>query len=343
MLAFFLSFFISLLGILNLIGINSRFAYRQAFSLGIALLIFFITKRFRAFFLFLLDKFFYVFLILNFYLVFFGKQIKGASRWIEVFGLRFQPSEFLIIFFILFLADLFSKKYLDLVDFWSFLKSLFILFFSFLAVYLQPDLGTALEFIFIYFLVLIFAPVQKRYLVYLFLFFFLILPLGWISLKPYQKARVISFIKKTSNYRSTNYNMKQAEIAIGSGGFLGEGLGRASQVRLAFLPEKHTDFSFSSFVSQTGFLGGALLIFLYFSLILSLFRKFHQGTFTEKKDVFLSLTTIGFIAHIFYRSFVNIGMNLGLLPIAGVPLVLFSFGGSSLVAYFFGLALLNKE
>lgn len=343
MIVFILSILISLLGVLNLFGINSSLAYRHFFFLIIAIVLFFIVNRFKTIVLSFISQIFYFILILNLYLVFFGDRIKGARRWINIFGFQFQPSEIMIIVFIFFLAKLFSERYLEFNDFLIFLKSVLVLFLSFLAVYLQPDLGTALEFIFIYFVILIFAPIEKRYFIYLFLLFFVLLPLVWFNLKPYQKARIESFIKKSSNLQISDYNVKQAEITVGSGGFWGQGLGKASQVRLAFLPEKHTDFAFASFISQTGFLGGIILLIFYIILIAIFLINFYSTFFSREKNYFISLGVIGFLAHIIYRVFVNIGMNLGLLPIVGVPLVLFSLGGSSLISFFFGLALLIEK
>ncbi len=338
----YVSLLISTFGIFNLLGINSNLAIRQfLYTLG-GLFVFFLVKKFRRVVFYGVEYLFYIALFLNIYLVFFGETIKGAKRWIRIFSFSFQPSEVLLIFFVIFLAKLFSDKYVKINDFWIFLKSLVLFFITFLAVYKQPDLGTALNFAFVYFVILAFSRIQKKYLFYLILVSLVVLPLAWFSLKPYQKQRVMVFIKPSIDLQGISYNMRQAEISIGSGRIIGKGLGRGTQVKLFFLPERHTDFAFASFVEQTGFVGGAMLLALYFYLLFYFIKPVFWGKLTLSGYLFDELLSVGFVSYVFYRVFVNIGMNLGVLPVAGVPLPLVSYGGSAILSYFIGLGMLKE-
>ncbi len=343
MTLFFISSFIAFLGLLNLFGIGGELALRQGTSLILAVVGYFSARVVKKTFFYLLNYLFYFLFLLNLYLLFFGEEIKGAKRWIKFFGFTLQPSELFLIVFIFFLAKVLTERYARVFDLWVFIKSFGFALLSFFVVYLQPDLATSLEFLFVYIVLLIFSPLDKKYFYYLLIAGFIIAPIFWLSLKPYQKERITAFLKKTAEVEKVNYNMRQAEISIGAGGIFGQGLGRASQVRLAFLPEKHTDFAFASFVSQTGFLGGSFLLLLYILLLYKLGKQPFLEFVFQKKISFASLVRIGLAAHVFYRVFVNIGMNLGVLPIAGVPLILFSFGGSSLLAFYFGLGVVEED
>jgi rod shape determining protein RodA len=170
----------------------------------------------------------------------------------------------------------------------------------------------------------------------------LILPLGTFFLKDYQKQRLSSFFSSQVNQQSTSYNMTQAIISIGSGKFLGRGLGLGTQSQLYFLPENHTDFAFSALVEQFGFVGGGAVLILFGVtagvLIKRLIDFYYQK---DEESQFKFNFILGFLAFFIFQIFINIGMNLGMLPIAGITLPLISYGGSSLITWMIGLGFLS--
>jgi rod shape determining protein RodA len=166
-------------------------------------------------------------------------------------------------------------------------------------------------------------------------------PLSWFIMKPYQRVRLISFINPHLDKQGTAYNMIQSIIAIGSGGFLGKGLGLGTQAKLFFLPENYTDFAFASFIEQFGLLGGLILLTLFLILFYFLVKKIYNFTHFNYPQVAVDFYyTLGFLVMIFSQVVINMGMNLGLLPVTGITLPLISYGGSSLASFMLGLALL---
>ncbi|NTU73835.1 FtsW/RodA/SpoVE family cell cycle protein, partial [Candidatus Roizmanbacteria bacterium] len=205
----------------------------------------------------------------------------------------------------------------------------------------QPDLGSALVYGFMFLVMLLFSPFPKKYLIYIAVIAGMLVPFGWMMMKDYQRERIVSFIQPHTKQQGTAYNMTQAIIAVGSGEFVGKGLGSGTQSQLSFLPEDHTDFAFSSLVEQFGFIGGMGVIGLY--IVLSLMFIKRLVTYYGKRDedgYFSFLYTLGFFSFMIFQTFVNIGMNMGVLPIAGITLPLISYGGSSLLTWMLGLALL---
>lgn len=289
-----------------------------------------------------MPNFFYwlfIFLLIITFII--GIEVKGSRRWIDLYFFNFQPSEFFKIFFILFLADFFTKHRQNIKDFSIFLKSLGYLILPLLIIFKQPDLGNAMVLFFIYVIVVLFSGTPKKYLLSSFLTLLLIIPIGWPALKDYQRNRITSFLNPEIDQQGINYNMAQAIITVGSGKFLGRGLGYGTQSKLFFLPENHTDFAFSSLVEQFGFLGGICILVLYFVISTGLIKKLALLFQSTDEDIlFKRLFMLGFFAYFVFQVFINIGMNLGLLPITGVALPLISYGGSSLVSFMLGLALI---
>jgi len=341
MKAAYLSFFlIFVFSWFNLFGINPALAVNQLFFLLVSGLLFFLVKKIgRDFFL---EKYWFFYLVLVFFLIlvfFFGDSVRGAKRWINFGFFNFQPSEFLKIFLIISLAQLFSSSDSFVSPRWLFSTSLLIMLFPFILIYKQPDLGTAIVTLIIFLLMSFFSPIPKKYFFRLFILFLLISPLIWHFLADYQKTRLIAFINPHLNSQGTAYNMIQAIITIGSGGFFGKGLGLGTQSKLYFLPENHTDFAFASLIEQFGFLGGLVLLILYLIFILSLFKVIYQFLIDKKNFDFYYL--LGLSIMIFSQMLINMGMNLGIAPITGIPLPIISYGGSSLTALLFGLSLIN--
>ncbi len=333
------SLFLSILGIFNLIGISSQLFLKQLIVLFLSSVLYFLIKKsnlkgffkqnFRFFYWLLI-----LFLILNFIV---GITVKGAKRWISFYFLNFQPSEFLKPFFALYFADFFTKKRDEI-------NKLRVLFYSFLLVFIpvflifkQPDLATALVYLLVFFVLLLFSEIPFSYLLKVFSSFIVLLPLGWYFLKDYQRMRILSFLNPQLDPQGRAYNATQSVISIGSGRLWGKGLGFGSQSRLFFLPENHTDFAFASLVEQQGFVGGVLIFALFSVLIFSLLKK--ADKLRRNKEYFEFLFTFQAALFIGLQFFINVAMNLKLFPIAGVPLPFISYGGSSLLTFFFFLSL----
>lgn len=337
----FSSFFLNIFAVFNLLGIRGDLVITQIIFFIIGIIIFILSRKLGLTFFRNNAKFFYwLFIVILVVTYIIGIEVKGSRRWIDLYFFNFQPSEFFKIFFIVFLADYFTKHRKTISEFSTFLRSLGYLLIPLLIVFKQPDLGNAMVLLFIYSVVVLFSGIPKRYILSSVLVLFIVLPIGWFTLKDYQKNRITSFINPEIDQQGINYNMIQAVITVGSGKFFGRGLGYGTQSKLFFLPENHTDFAFSSLIEQFGFLGGFLVLFLYFIISVGLIRKliihFQSG---DEDALFKRFLILGFFSYFVFQLFINIGMNLGLLPIAGIALPLISYGGSSLVSFMLGLAL----
>lgn len=271
-----------------------------------------------------------------------GLESRGSRRWISLYFFTFQPSELLKVFFVVFAARQFSgfqRRSPDALNFVLHVISLLVPVFVILR---QPDLGSSMVYGFIFVVLLYFSSIHRRYLILLGIVCVLLMPVGYFTLKDYQKARITSFMQPTDAQGSA-YNRTQAIITIGSGSVFGRGLGLGKQSQLSFLPENHTDFAFSSLVEQFGFVGGATIISLYGILCFQLARKITQLSVRRTPDEsFRYLLTLGVFSLIFFQAAVNIGMNLGLLPITGITLPFISYGGSSTVSLCIALALITS-
>lgn len=265
-------------------------------------------------------------------LTFFGPEVRGSKRWIEIFSLRIQPSElikpFLIISWAGFLSSTKKREALTFLKFLAFFLPPFILVFK------QPDLGNALVYLFVFLMFVISSDFSFTYFLLPVASLILGLPLIWQHLADYQRLRIITFLTPGFDLQGAGYNALQSLITIGSGGLFGRGIGQGTQARLRFLPEFHTDFIFASAVEQLGFLGGAFLLFLYFFLLWQILKRGGRAA-----DKFQVLVAQGVFSQILFQVFINVGMNLGLLPITGITLPLFSFGGSSLIATLIALGI----
>lgn len=258
--------------------------------------------------------------------LFVGKEGLGANRWIDLKVFDFQPSELAKIIVIITLARF-------LVDYEEIPESLtavfpFLLhvFFPMLLVFLQPDLGTALVFIAIFFGMLYMAGIPCKNLLAVAGAGLALSPLLWMRLLDYQKLRLLVFLNPELDPLRYGYQLKQSMIAVGSGGLAGKGLYHGSQARLQFLPAQHTDFIFSVLGEEFGFLGALLLLFLYFFLI---YRIFRIGSLA--KDKFGALVCTGVATMMLFQILVNVGMVLSIMPVTGLPLPFMSYGGNSLL------------
>ena len=326
----------------NLLGVNSEFAFAQLGFILFAVVLFLIVKTLGlGFFKRNYKLFYWVFIFLLLLVFIIGDEVRGSKRWIDLYFLNFQPSEFFKIIFIIFLSKFLSLYEDDLEKRNTFILSFIFLLIPFFIVFKQPDLGNALAYVVIFFTILLFSKIPKKFIINTFLILLITLPIGWNLLKGYQKERIVSFFIETKNVQGSSYNIIQSKISVGSGKFLGRGLGYGTQSKLAFLPESHTDFAFSSLAEQFGLLGSFTVLFLFFLICLSLIKLilklFSQGSTLNS---FYLYYTVGFLSYLAFQIFVNIAMNLGSFPVAGVSLPMISYGGSSLSTYALGIALL---
>ncbi|MCX5709932.1 MAG: rod shape-determining protein RodA, partial [Candidatus Omnitrophica bacterium] len=267
----------------------------------------------------------------------------GAQRWLRIAWFNFQPSEFLKLIIVIFLARYFSSKSVSDI---SILSGKFgitrgiIIPFIFVAIPAlmiieQPDLGSGMIIILLFLSLLYLTGVKLRYIIIFFILALLPLPFLWHMLHDYQKQRLLVFLNPNIDPLGAGYTVIQSKIAIGSGWFFGKGWLSGTQSQLHFLPESHTDFIFATFAEEWGFLGCVVLISLYFTII---YKGFSIAQKTN--DFFGKLLAFGITLMLAIQVFVNIAMNMGLAPVVGVPLPLMSYGGSSVLCTFIALGIL---
>jgi rod shape determining protein RodA len=262
---------------------------------------------------------------------------RGARSWLFVGGFTVQPSEFAKIVLILALAKYLSGGYLARGSMSYILVALLIAFIPIVLILKQPDLGTAMVCIPVLLAMLIAAGSRLLYLFCLVMAGIFSLPFCWFLLKPYQQLRIKTFLNPQLDPLRSGYNAIQSQIAVGSGGLMGQGWMHGSQTHLRFLPERHTDFIFSVLGEETGFLGCLLLFFLYGIVILIGFHIAEQS-----RDEFGRLVAVGVVVLLASHVLINVGMTIGLLPITGIPLPLLSYGGSSVLSVFICLGILES-
>ncbi|MCL4364334.1 FtsW/RodA/SpoVE family cell cycle protein [Patescibacteria group bacterium] len=336
------SVFLSVFGLFNLFGLNQELFFRQLVYCLVGFGLYFLVKSIGRHFFRANSRFFYYFFLVALavtYIV--GVEARGSKRWLDFFLFRFQASEFFKPFFILFLSEYLFSGDVFKNDLNLFLKSFVYFFVPFFIIFKQPDLANAGAFLFIYLLIVFFSKIPKKYLFSFFGAVMAMLPLGWFFLKGYQKARLVSFMSPHLDTQGIAYNMIQAMITVGSGKFFGRGLGLGTQSRLFFLPENTTDFAFASLVEQFGFFGGFFIIFFYGLLIYFVAKrtiKFYFDRTEEGRSKFLYC--LGMLVYLSFQVFINVGMNMGLMPVAGVALPFISYGGSSILALLIGFALM---
>lgn len=264
-------------------------------------------------------------------------EIRGAHRWFVIGDFYLQPSEFVKPLLIICLASFFAKIQTQINFFRFYLLSLALLFIPISLIFLEPDLGTAAILAVVWLFMLFLSPIKLKSLALFLLPFLLLIPLSYFFLADYQKARLISFLNPTADPLGHGYNVIQSQIAIGSGQITGRGWGRGTQSHLRFLPEQHTDFIFATFAEEQGLIGVIILLFLFGILVWRGIKTAHKSP-----NLLGSLLAIGVTCLIFIQTMVNIGMNLGILPVTGVSLPLLSYGGSGLVSTLVSLGLLTS-
>jgi rod shape determining protein RodA len=268
-----------------------------------------------------------------------GRLTYGARRWLVIGPFDFQPSEFAKIALIIFLADFLSKNKLKFDNFFYYLLPFAYTGLLILLVFMQPDLGTSLVYLAILIIMLFVAGIKIKFLIFTFLAGISSIPVLWIFLKDYQKNRLILFLNPNLDPLGGGYNVIQSKIAIGSGGFLGNGIFSGLQSQLNFLPAQHTDFIFSVVGEELGFVGTILLLGLY---VIILWRGIKIAL--EARDLLGSLLAAGAVSFLFFHIVVNIGMAMGMLPATGLPLPFLSHGGSFMISNLIVIGiLLNVE
>lgn len=253
-----------------------------------------------------------------------GREISGAKRWLSLGPLSLQPSELAKIMVIIWISYWGSKKrdYED-YDFRDLIVPMLILLVPVGLIMAQPDLGTASMVSLISIGMFLMIGIRRSTLIAAFLMFLAVLPIGWFSLKDYQRLRILSFIDPTRDPLGSGYHALQSKIAVGSGGFLGKGFLHGTQTQLRFLPEHHTDFIFSVVAEEWGFLGSAFIITLFFLLVT---RIVVIGL--KAKERFGAFLCFGIAIFIGLHAFINTAMTMGMFPVVGVPLPFISYGGS---------------
>lgn len=272
--------------------------------------------------------FFNIFLLLV--VLFMGHKGMGAQRWLIIGPIRFQPSEIMKLSAVLCLARWWSKHDTDReLGIKELIIPFCLAFIPALLIILEPDLGTGLLILLIFFVMAFYRKLKWKTLM-------IIVLIGTISgglmykfgLKDYQRRRILTFIDPTADARGSGYNAIQSKIAIGSGQFWGKGWTKSTQASLNYLPENHTDFVFSIFNEEHGFVGALILISLYIVLF---FRFIWLANSVTR--LFDAVVAVGLMSIFFWHTFINMGMVMGLMPVVGLPLPLMSYGGSSLVTF----------
>ena len=266
-----------------------------------------------------------------------GETRYGAQRWVGIAGIPFQPSEFVKLACIIALARILADHARDGRHFRGFALSLILLLPLLLLIYQQPDLATALVLVAIWLGMTLVAGVPLWMLVASLLAPVVAWPLIWRFLKDYMRQRIMLFLSPDSDPLGAGYNMIQARISIGSGGWWGRGLGEGTQTQLNFLRVRHTDFIFAVVGEELGFFGAVGVLVAYAWLILRCL-----AAVTSTTDVFGRLLATGVATMLLFEIFVNVGVNLGLVPVAGIPLPFLSYGRSALLANFLALGLVQS-
>lgn len=263
-----------------------------------------------------------------------GRTVHANKSWLNLGIFTFQPSELVKVIVIIALAKYYADAERDYLEASELLTGALIVFGPMLLVMLQGDLGTAIAYVPIYAGLSFMGGLKRKHIVTILIAAALILPAGWMLLKDYQKGRIQTVLNPESDPHGLGYQPQQSKIAIGSGGFLGKGFKQGTQGQLGFLPARHTDFVFAVLSEERGFVGSLSILGLFLLVSHRLMRAAR-----EAKDKIGAMVIMGVFSLFLFHVLVNIGMNVGLLPIAGIPLPLISAGGSSLMSYFAAMGL----
>ncbi len=266
-----------------------------------------------------------------------SKEIRGVSSWIIFKNLTLEPSELAKLAALILLAKYFSQKHVEIYRAPHILASGFYVLLPAALTLLQPDLGSTIVFAVLWVSMLLLAGIKRKHLLIILMAGVVISSLGWFMLKPYQKDRVVSFINPYLDPRGSGYNTLQSRITFGSGRLTGTAFDKQRASSPVPVPEPYNDFAFSAFARKFGFTGVMVLFSLLFALM------FRIGSIAARTDNnFAKLFSLGFMVIIFTHIFINAGMNLGLLPITGIPFSFLSYGGSHLTTLMLGLGIIQS-
>lgn len=281
---------------------------------------------------------FYLALVILLVVVFvLGRFTLGAQRWIPIGPFQLQPSEIGKLLLVLVIAKFLADNYKQKGSWRPLIFSFCIVLIPTIMTYLQPDLGTSLIFMFVWGVMILAAGLSWKQLLTIAVILAVLLPLVYLNLQPYQRDRITTFLNPAADPLGSGYNVNQARIAIGSGQLLGRGIGAGTQSQLQFLRIRHTDFIFSVVGEELGFFGGVFFFALYAFVLIRMLRAAQVS-----RSTFGRLTAVGFAASLFFQAFVNLGMNVGIMPVTGIPLPFVSSGGSSLVTYLMMIGIIQS-
>lgn len=288
-----------------------------------------------------LVRFSYIFYIFGLMLLAFvligGHVGMGAQRWINIGGFRLQPSEIFKLAFIIVLARNFKDISEESLGFFDIIKKSFVLIAPFILIFLQPDLGTALIFIGVWGMVVLYRGVKKRTFFTSVFLFLTAMPFLWFNLRDYQKNRIITFLNPERDPFGAGYHVIQSKIAIGSGGIFGKGYLEGTQTHLKFLPERHTDFIFSLINEEFGFMGSFIILALFLVLI---YRILEIANLTKEPTAKILCVSVASL--VFFQLFVNASMTVAMMPVVGIPMPFISYGGSSLITLMSMMGIVNS-
>ncbi len=333
---FLLTLLLASLGVIMIYSVGSNVAEQQIIFVIVGFVVFFLFSLFDYRLLFRLAPLLYVIVFILLLGVFiWGLESHGSVRWINIFGFSFQPSEFAKPVLILFFAYFFTTRNMQKLT--NVALSFFLVLIPAFFIFRQPDLGNAIVIILIWTGMLIGSGVKWKVLGLTAILAIFPLPLLWRFLHEYQRLRITTFINPYSDPRGAGYNAIQAIIAVGSGQLFGRGLGRGTQSHLQFLPEHYTDFIFASLAEELGLVGATLLLILFILLVWRILK-----IASSCNSCFGTLIALGILMIFLSQIFINVGMNVGLVPITGITLPLISYGGSSLISTMICLGLVQS-
>jgi rod shape determining protein RodA len=267
-----------------------------------------------------------------------GDRVFGSKRWIPLpGGIHLQVSEFVKLVIILLVARYLTELKTDELEIWEMLKLAGLVAIPGVLVLKQPDLGTSLTYIAVLITGAFLAGLRWKYVATIAIVTVLVLPVGWHFLQDYQKQRLVSFMDPERDPQGTGYQLIQSQIAVGAGGMFGKGVTKGTQTQLRFLPVPHTDFIFSAFAEEHGFVGVIVVLSLYFVMIMRVVQN--AQTAPDRAGMYICMGVAGLLL---FHMLVNVGMVVGRMPVTGIPLPFMSAGGSSIWSNFLALGLVNN-